>query len=635
MNNVWGDSAADDEAPLDEFRIQNELAHTMSTILQPARYDAYSDSNPFQDDEDESAPENDNEEPENATEAANSIADDSAWAQSRLEAQKTHLMSTLTQSGSDGFLKSPESTDIDDVLGADGAVDTPVDDLLQLATPAGEMRESIRTVASPNRKLQMFRPRRFQASGETVVDPLSGPPIEPTNSDSVLDSPGTKKSKLLSSIEAPLFNIDKNKVLNSVKDAPVAADETSEPVGVAATPAYKFDIFVGDPMTVGDFPNTHTIYSLTTRTDSPNFDHSETVVTRRYKDFLWLYRKLMNNNPGYIIPPPPEKQMVNRFDSKFIENRRIALEGMLQHVAGRGELQNDVAFTTFLQSNDFVADSAAMEDGAPMGLKDTNFEVNTMADMMNSMAIVGETPSAGSGGGFFSSLIGGLQTPKYVEHDEFILAKQEYVSQLDEQLRQLSRSLDMILEKRDELQVSLEELVVVIGQMSDLEVNADITLIMTNFEQLQSKMREQLERSNLSQVLTFGTVIDEYVRILGSIRNCFENRCKTYENVVTLEQTLEKKQRNVEKLRAKASDKMEAAQAEVLRVQSLLEKQRSFQSRFNTHFKQDLARFELEKVRDMKNMVEIYWEGLIENQKHVIELWEAFYEKCNFSSITS
>ena len=59
----------------------------------------------------------------------------------------------------------------------------------------------------------------------------------------------------------------------------------------------------------------------------------EFEVARRYRDFLWLFNQLHTNNPGVVVPPPPEKQAVGRFDTEFVESRRAALERMLNKTA--------------------------------------------------------------------------------------------------------------------------------------------------------------------------------------------------------------------------------------------------------------------------------------------------------------
>jgi sorting nexin-1/2 len=89
-------------------------------------------------------------------------------------------------------------------------------------------------------------------------------------------------------------------------------------------------------------------------------------VTRRYKDFLWLYNTLHANNPGVVVPPPPEKQAVGRFDSNFVESRRMALEKMLNKTAAHPTLQHDGDLKIFLESEAFSNDVKHKERKEPM-----------------------------------------------------------------------------------------------------------------------------------------------------------------------------------------------------------------------------------------------------------------------------
>jgi sorting nexin-1/2 len=115
-------------------------------------------------------------------------------------------------------------------------------------------------------------------------------------------------------------------------------------------------------------------------------------VSRRYRDFLWLYTQLHNNSPGIIIPPPPEKQAVGRFDSDFVESRRAALERMLNRIAAHPMLQHDSDLKLFLESDAFNVDVKNKEKKDP-GLPESK-------GMLSSIGI-----SVGSSG-------------KFVEHDD-------------------------------------------------------------------------------------------------------------------------------------------------------------------------------------------------------------------------
>lgn len=89
-------------------------------------------------------------------------------------------------------------------------------------------------------------------------------------------------------------------------------------------------------------------------------------MTRRYKDFLWLYNTLHTNNPGVVVPPPPEKQAVGRFDSNFVESRRMALEKMLNKTAAHPTLQHDGDLKIFLESEAFNMDVKHKERKEPV-----------------------------------------------------------------------------------------------------------------------------------------------------------------------------------------------------------------------------------------------------------------------------
>jgi sorting nexin-1/2 len=126
------------------------------------------------------------------------------------------------------------------------------------------------------------------------------------------------------------------------------------------------------------------------QTTSKGYRNSEFTVSRRYRDFLWLYAQLHNNNPGIIVPPPPEKQAVGRFDTDFVESRRAALERMLNKIAAHSVLQHDGDLKIFLESDAFTVDIKNKER---------------------------KDPGLGESKGMFGSMLGG-SSGKFVEHDD-------------------------------------------------------------------------------------------------------------------------------------------------------------------------------------------------------------------------
>jgi sorting nexin-1/2 len=150
------------------------------------------------------------------------------------------------------------------------------------------------------------------------------------------------------------------------QQTPVRRD-TQPSVSIEQAAKPTFDISVGDPHKVGDLTSSHIVYLVRTKTSSKAYRQAEFAVTRRYRDFLWLYNSLHGSNPGIIIPPPPEKQAVGRFDTNFVESRRAALERMLNKIATHPTLQHDADLKLFLESEAFNVDVKHKERKEPLG----------------------------------------------------------------------------------------------------------------------------------------------------------------------------------------------------------------------------------------------------------------------------
>lgn len=101
------------------------------------------------------------------------------------------------------------------------------------------------------------------------------------------------------------------------------------------------------------------------QTSSKAYKQPEFEVKRRYRDFLWLYTAMHANSPGVVVPPPPDKQAVGRFESNFVEARRAALEKMLNKIAAHPTLQHDADLKLFLESDAFNVDVRQKEKTGP------------------------------------------------------------------------------------------------------------------------------------------------------------------------------------------------------------------------------------------------------------------------------
>lgn len=374
------------------------------------------------------------------------------------------------------------------------------------------------------------------------------------------------------------------------------AAQPSMSVEQAAKPS--FSITVGDPHTVGGATSSHTVYSVITRTTSKAYNNPTFTVQRRYRDFLWLYERLHDNSPGVVVPPPPEKQAVGRFDTNFIESRRMALERMLNKIAGHPVLQHDGDLKTFLESEAFNVD-IKHKDRA----KDPLLASENSGGFMSSIGLGG-----GGGGG------------KFIEHDDWFHDRKVYLDALENQLKALQKSTDTVIAQRKALAESCGDFSSSLHQLASVELSPSLSGPLDALGDLQMRIQELYQRQAMQDMLTLGIVIEEYIRLISSVQKSFHQRQRAFHAWHSAESKLAEVKKSQDKLlRAGRSqqDRLAQMQADVADQERKVHAARLLFEDMGRLMRGELERFEKEKVEDFKSGVETFLEGAVEAQKEV------------------
>lgn len=357
-----------------------------------------------------------------------------------------------------------------------------------------------------------------------------------------------------------------------------------------------FTVSVGDPMKVGELTKAHVVYNVKTKyKGNPPATYQ---VTRRYRDFRWLYNQLQTNHPGLIIPPPPLKQMfIGRFNEDFIEDRRLLLEKMLLKILDREVLRDDADVKAFLTQPDLEIKGEEAD---------------------------GEVDEAEAGAllfmGFFS--LGA----KVEETDPWFTKQRSYIDEVESNLKQFYRALELIGNQRYELVGLYDEIAASADELAQLEMSKATTEVLAAFSEVQTKLKQNLDRTTMQDQLTLGFTIDEYLRLVGLIKHVLDVRTKIATQLHTYLQDYEKKQLQLDKQKRRQAV-LDLLQFE---VNKLKEKADTYAKRFDdisATIKLEMERFDLERVDDFRNAVEIFIESSIESQKEAIEIYETFYER--------
>ncbi|OAA69181.1 Vps5-like protein [Akanthomyces lecanii RCEF 1005] len=362
-----------------------------------------------------------------------------------------------------------------------------------------------------------------------------------------------------------------------------------------------FHISVGDPVKIGDLTSSHIVYSVRTKTTSRAYKQPEFEVKRRYRDFLWLYNSLHGSNPGYVVPPPPDKQAVGRFDSNFVEARRAALEKMLNKITAHPTLQHDGDVKIFLESEAFNVDVKQKERRDPLPSESKG--------VLGSLGI-------NVGGG-----------SKFVEQDDWFHDRKVYLDALENQLRGLLKAMETMVGQRKMMAEAAGEFSASLHALSTVELSQSLSQPLDALSDLQLTIRDVYDRQAQQDVLTFGITIEEYIRLIGSVKQAFGQRQKGFYAWHSAESELQKKKATQDKLLRQGKsqqDRLHQMNGEVAEAEKKVHQARLLFEDMGRCMRAELDRFEREKVEDFKSGVETFLESAVEAQKELIEKWETF-----------
>lgn len=377
--------------------------------------------------------------------------------------------------------------------------------------------------------------------------------------------------------------------------------QTQPSISVEQAAKPTFHITVGDPHKVGDLTSSHIVYQIRTKTTSKAYRRPEFEVSRRYRDFLWIYNQLHNNNPGVVVPPPPEKQAVGRFDTNFVESRRAALERMVNKIAAHPILQHDADLKIFLESETFGVDVKNKENREP--------------DLGQSKGVFGSLGLSVGGGG------------KFIEHDDWFHDRKIYLDALESQLKALLKAIDTVVAQRKGLAEAAGDFSASLHALATVELSSSLSGPLEGLSDLQLRIRELYERQAQQDILTLGITIDEYIRLIGSIKTSFSQRQKSFHSWHAAEAELLKRRNTQDKLLRQGKsqqDRINQINADVADAERKVHQSRLLFEDMGRLMRNELERFEKEKVEDFKSGVETFLEGAVEAQKELIELWESF-----------
>ncbi|KAI8855171.1 Vps5 C terminal like-domain-containing protein [Chytridium lagenaria] len=356
---------------------------------------------------------------------------------------------------------------------------------------------------------------------------------------------------------------------------------------------HDFEISVSEPQKIGDPLSAHVSYKVRTKTNAPGFRNLDFTVSRRYRDFLWLYNQLTNRYPGVIIPPVPEKHAIGRFQDDFVESRRFALERCVRKIVSHPLLQLDEDVKLFLESESFAVDKRRDESAK---------------------------------GGIMAALNTAMSTAAAITPRELIMIRDQ-VDAIEGQLRSLLRALETLSKYRKDLGAATFDFGESMLALASVEVNKPVSNNLVVLGNIQKKIKEIHDKQAKQDMYHIISVVDEHIRIISSIKNAFNSRLKTYQTWQTAESNFIRKKELLDRIKSTAkvrSDKISVGSAEVTELEKQVQQNRRQFEDVSTLLRLELERYEKEKIVDFTIAIQGFLRSLIDTQKEIISLWQTY-----------
>uniref|UniRef100_A0A7N8X2N2 Sorting nexin-1 n=1 Tax=Mastacembelus armatus TaxID=205130 RepID=A0A7N8X2N2_9TELE len=366
---------------------------------------------------------------------------------------------------------------------------------------------------------------------------------------------------------------------------------------------FDVDVAVTNPEKVGDGMNAYMAYKVSTRTSLPMFKSKTFSVKRRFSDFLGLYEKLSvkQSLQGCILPPPPEKSVVGMTKVKvgmddpssveFVERRRAALERYLQRVVSHPLLIQDPDVREFLEREDLprAVNTQALSGAGFLKM------INKASDAVNKMTI------------------------KMNESDTWFEDKFQEVENEEQQLRKLHAMLNAPFLTCPCLRSSF------MAMLGNSEDNTALSRALSQLAEVEDKMEQLHQEQAASDFFIFAELLADYIRLLGAVRGCFDQRMRAWQRWQDSQSTLQKKREAEAKLLwANKPDKLQQAKEEITEWEARVTQYERDFDRTGMTVRKEVLRFEKEKAKDFKSQIIKYLESMLQSQQRLIKFWEAF-----------
>jgi len=180
-----------------------------------------------------------------------------------------------------------------------------------------------------------------------------------------------------------------------------------------------------------------------------------------------------------------------------------------------------------------------------------------------------------------------------------------YLDALENQLKALLKAMDSMVAQRKAMAEAAGDFSASLHALSTVELSPTLSGPLDALSELQITIRDVYDRQAQQDVLTFGIILEEYIRLIGSVKQAFTQRQKAFYSWHTAESELQKRKATHDKLLRQGKsqqDRLNQVGAEVGDAERKVHQARLLFEDMGRLMRSELDRFEREKVEAQKEV---------------------------------
>mgnify|MGYP001989515881 FL=1 len=377
----------------------------------------------------------------------------------------------------------------------------------------------------------------------------------------------------------------------------------------------NFVVKVCDPVEQGKGMGAYVSYRVQTQTTHPSYKRNESEVIRRFRDFVWLAERLTSTCAGVIIPPLPEKDVVQKFqmNADFIQRRCRAINVFINRVVAHPVLRESKDVQLFLEASEADWQYELARVGLEKGGLQTAVS-NAKGLFQGLTSKMGELMSGG-------------KLAEGGEGEDASGVSRAYIMELDACLAEVHRQAHLVTQRHAKMCQSLEDFH--LAMMSLSEVEEEGSQMHNMFRDMSEVVEEQAAdyRKHVDKLQeVFAGPLKEYHRYMSSVKFAIQELTNSSTAVIQRKAEFEGKKARLAKLRVTPGIqeiKVSYAEQDMNISNRKWEEAKEREVTVRDRLAPELARFQGIRATDLEEIFRQYAAAEVEASKAQAARWKS------------